>query len=202
MADIGIVFFSMYGSTFDLAREIATGVTDAGGSVHLRRLPHDLPEEVATSDGVRQAQAAQEDLQFAEVDELPEFDGVLFGSGTRFGSATSQLQKFFDQCGPLWAEGALIGTPAGFFTGAATMHGGHESTILSMSTFAFHQGMPIVPMGYSHDATNSTETGGGPYGPSQLSPQDDSKAGLSDDEVAIARAYGAHFHDIATRLAA
>lgn len=202
MADIGIVFFSMYGSTFDLAREIASGVTDAGGAVHLRRLPHDLPEEVATSDGVRQAQAAQEELQFAEVEELPEFDGVVFGSGTRFGSATSQLQKFFDQCGSLWAEGKLIDTPAGFFTGAATMHGGHESTILSMSTFAFHQGMPIVPMGYSHDATSSTETGGGPYGPSQLSPQDDSKSGLSDNEIAIARAYGSRFHDIATRLAA
>ncbi|MBY5161447.1 NAD(P)H:quinone oxidoreductase [Salsipaludibacter albus] len=201
MADIGIVYFSMYGSTLELAREIAAGVREAGGTAHLRRLPHDLPDDVAESEGVAEAQDDQDDIPYAEVEELTDFDGVLFGSGTRFGSATAQLQKFFDQCGPLWAEGELIGTPAGFFTGAATLHGGHESTILSMSTFAYHQGMPIVPMGYSHEATNTTDTGGGPYGPSQLSPQDGSKDGLSDDEIAIARAYGARFHDVATRLA-
>lgn len=202
MASIGIVYFSMYGSTHDLAQEIKAGVEDAGGKAQLMRVPHDLPDEVAESDGVKDAIEAQSDVPYAEVEQLPEFDGLIFGSPTRFGAATSQLQKLFDMCGPLWAQGQLVGTPAGFFTGASTIHGGHESTILTMSTFAYHQGMPIVPMGYSHDAVGATTTGGGPYGPSQWSPQGDDKDGLSDDEVTIARTYGQRFHDIAEKLAA
>ena len=201
MATIGIVYFSMYGSTHQLAREIQAGIEESGGKAQLMRLPHDLPAEVAESDGVKQAQEAQADVPYAEVDQLPELDGVIFGSATRFGAGTSQLQNFFDQCGPLWAEGRLVGTPAGFFTGAATIHGGHESTILGMSTFAYHQGMPIVPLGYSHEKIGETRTGGGPYGPSQYS-AGGAKTELSEDEVAIARHYGAHFHAIADKLAA
>lgn len=201
MATIGIVYFSMYGSTHKLAQEIQAGIEDAGGKAQLMRLPHDLPAEVAESEGVAQAQEDQSDVPYAEVERLPELDGVIFGSATRFGAGTSQLQKFFDQCGPLWAEGRLVGTPAGFFTGAATMHGGHESTILGMSTFAYHQGMPIVPLGYSHEAIGATTTGGSPYGPSQWSRGGD-KTELSEDEVTIARHYGQHFHDIAEKLAA
>lgn len=202
MATICIVYFSMYGSTYALAKEVAAGIEEAGGTVEFRQLPHDLPDEVAQSEGVKAAQEAQSDVAMAEVEELDDFDGIVFGSGTRFGSATSQLQKFFDQCGPLWAEGRLVGTPAGFFTGASTMHGGHESTILGMSTYAWHMGMPIVPMGYSHEATMGTSTGGGPYGPTHLSPQGGDKDGLSDDEVAIARSYGTMFHGVAAKLAA
>ncbi|HKJ54556.1 MAG TPA: NAD(P)H:quinone oxidoreductase [Nitriliruptoraceae bacterium] len=202
MASIGIVYFSMYGSTHDLVSEVATGVTDDGGQAHLRRLPHGLPDDVASDDAVQAAQQAQEDVAFAEVDELAEFDGIVFGSGTRFGSASSQLQGFFDQCGPLWAEGTLVDVPAGFVTSASTMHGGHETTIMSMSTFAFHLGMPIVPMGYTHDATGETRSGGGPYGPSLLMPQDGDKEEPTHQEAAIARAYGARMHRIAQKLAA
>jgi NAD(P)H dehydrogenase (quinone) len=202
MARIGIVYFSMYGSTLDLAREIAAGIEDAEGKVELRKVPHDLPDEVAQSDGVREALEAQSDIPHAEIEELPDFDGLIFGSPTRYGSATSQLQKFFDMTGPLWAEGRLVGRPAGFFTGASTIHGGHETTIHTMSTFAFHHGMVIVPMGYTLPEVGSTTTGGGPYGPTQWSPQDTSvKDGLSDDEIAIARSYGARFHEIAEKLA-
>lgn len=200
MAKIGIVYWSMYGATYELASAIAEGAEKDGAEVHLRRVPDPLlPDEVKAMDGVADAIDAQREVPEATVDELTEFDGLIFGSPTRYGSNVAQLQNFFDQTGPLWSEGKLVGKPAGFFTGAATMHGGHESTILSMSTFAYHQGMPIVPLGYGvAPEVQTTKGGGGPYGPTQLG----SGEGLTDDERAIALAYGAHFHRIAEKLAA
>ncbi|MCC5948495.1 MAG: NAD(P)H:quinone oxidoreductase [Nitriliruptoraceae bacterium] len=200
MAKIGIVYYSMYGETFELARAIAEGVTKGGGEAHLRRVPDPLlPDEVKESDGVKQAIEAQAEIPVATVDELPEFDGLIIGSPTRFGSATSQLQAFLDQTGPLWSEGKLLGKAAGFFTGAATIHGGHETTIMSMATFAMHQGMPIVPAGYAVAGdVQGTRSGGGPYGPTQLGTGE----GLTDEERNIALDYGAHFAGIAEKLAA
>lgn len=202
MADIGIVYYSMYGSAHEMAQQLAEGIEKDGGKAHLRTVPDLLPEEVRQSDGVAQAIEAQADVPMADAEELDDFDGLLFGSGTRFGNMTGQLRNFLDQTGPLWAEGRLVGKAAGFFTGASTIHGGHESTILTMSTFAFHQGMVIVPAGYAISGNQTTRTGGTPYGPSYFAPQDGSKQGLSDDEVQISLDYGAHFNGIADRLAA
>jgi NAD(P)H dehydrogenase (quinone) len=204
MANIGIVYFSMYGGTHELASALAEGVDKAGGEGSLRRVPDPLlPDEVKASEGVSSAIEAQADVQEATVDELPDFDGLLIGSPTRYGSATAQLQNFLDQTGSLWQEGKLVGKPVGFFTGAATIHGGHESTILGMSTFAYHQGMVIVPVGYGiAEEVGATTTGGGPYGPSHYSPMGGDKDGLSDDEREIALQYAAHLNDIADKLAA
>lgn len=203
MARIGIIYWSMYSSTYRLAESLAAGVEKAGGQPDLRRISDPLlPQEVKESDGVREALDAQQDVAEAQVEELPEFDGLLFGSPTRYGASAAQVQNFFDQCGALWQEGKLVGKPVGFFTGAATTHGGHESTILGMSTFAYHQGMVIVPVGYGvAEEIGSTTTGGSPYGPSHLTPMGEGPE-LSDDEHAIALAYADHFHAIATKLAA
>jgi NAD(P)H dehydrogenase (quinone) len=203
VAKIGIVYWSMYGATHELARTIAQGIEKAGGEACLRRVPDPiLPDEVKTSDGVAEAIERQDEVAEATVEELADFDGIIFGSPTRFGSATSQVQNFFDQTGPLWQEGALVGTPAGFFTGAATVHGGHESTILGMSTFAYHHGMPIIPLGYGiAEDVGETRTGGGPYGPTHLTPMGHDE-GLSDHEQNIALRYAEHFHAIAAKLAA
>jgi NAD(P)H dehydrogenase (quinone) len=203
MANIGIVYFSMYGSTHELASVLAEGVDKAGGEAALRRVPDPLlPDEVKASEGVSSAIDAQAHVAEATVEELPEFDGLLLGSPTRYGSATAQLQNLFDQTGPLWQEGRLVGKPVGFFTGAATIHGGHESTILGMSTFAYHQGMVIVPTGYAiAEEVGGTRTGGGPYGPTHFSPMGGDKQGLDDDEREIALRYAAHFNAIADKLA-
>jgi NAD(P)H dehydrogenase (quinone) len=200
VATIGIVYYSMYGTMYELARTIAQGVEKAGGTAELRRVADPLlPEAVKESEGVAEAIADQREIPEATVDELPGFDGIIFGTPTRYGSAVAQLQNFLDQTGPLWAEGKLVGTPAGFFTGAKTMHGGHETTIMSLATFAMHQGMPVVPLGYGVSAeVGSTKGGGGPYGPTHL----DTGEGLSDDERQIALDYASHFHDIAAKLAA
>lgn len=126
---------------------------------------------------------------------------MLIGGPARDGSTIAQVQSFLDQTGALWAEGKLVGKAAGSFTGAAMIHGGHESTILGMSTFAFHHGMVIVPPGYAVPESQTTRTGGGPYGPTHFA-QDGSKTGLSEEEVAFAKAYGRHVHDVAAKLAA
>jgi NAD(P)H dehydrogenase (quinone) len=203
MANIGIVFYSMYGNHDELAQTLADGIEEAGGKAQLRRVPELLPQSVIESQGLQELKDQQSETPEARVDELPEFDGLIIGSPTRYGSATAQLQNFLDQTGPLWAEGKLVGKAAGFFTGAATIHGGHESTILSMSTFAYHQGMVIVPVGYGlTSAVGSTSTGGSPYGPTLFAPQDGSKDGLSDEEIEIATAYAKHFNAIADKLAA
>ncbi|WP_420452011.1 NAD(P)H:quinone oxidoreductase [Ilumatobacter sp.] len=197
---IGIVFYSTYGTTHALAQEVAAGIASAGGDAALRRVPELMPDE-AMDDNAKAAAEAQSDIAFADVEELPEFDGIILGSPTRFGNRAAQLSQFIDQTGPLWQSGRLVGKPVGFFTGAATMHGGHESTILTMSTWAYHQGMVIVPAGYANEQMGSTRTGGGPYGPTHLSPTDGSKTSLSDEEISIARGYGEHFATIAAKLA-
>lgn len=200
MARIGIIYYSMYGSTYELAMTLAEGVEKAGGEAHLRRVPELLPAEVREQDDVAAALARQADIPEATVEELPSFDGLLIGSPTRYGAATSQVQSFLDQTGPLWMNGELVGKPVGFFTGAATAHGGHESTILGMSTFAYHHGMLIVPVGYGLAAeVGSTRTGGGPYGATHLTPMGED-AGIDEDEREIAFAHAAQVNLVADKL--
>ena len=200
-ADIGIIFHSMYGHTHDLAEQIAAGVEKGEGKPQLRRVPELMSEGQLADAGAAEAQDALSTIPLATIDELAEFDGIIFGSPTRFGNRTAQMSSFLDQTGPLWASGALVGKTAGFFTGASTMHGGFESTILTMSTFAYHHGMLIVPMGYSDDAASKTRSGGGPYGPSHWSPQGEEKDGLSDHEISIANSYGRFFAEVTGKLA-
>ena len=204
MARIGIVYHSMYGTTHELANVLAEGVNKAGGQGELRRVPDPLlPDEVKQMEGVAAAIDRQKDVVEATVDELTEFDGLMFGSPTRYGSKTAQMQNLMDQTGGLWQSGALVGKPVGFFTGAATIHGGHESTILSLSTFAYHHGMVIVPVGYGvAEEVGATRTGGSPYGPGHWSPMGGEKQGVDEDEREIALKYAAHFNTIADKLAA
>lgn len=203
MANTAILYTSMYGHAYQYAQSVQEGIEKAGGSAQLLKAPITLPTQVQEMPGVAEAIEAQSDVPEATVEELPEYDGIILGSGTRFGNMNSQLGAFLDQCGPLWAEGKLVGKAAGFFTGASTMHGGHESTILSMSHFAYHQGMVIVPAGYAIAGNHTTRTGGSPYGPGYFAPQgDESKPGLVDEELQIGADYGAHFDAIASKLAA
>ena len=197
---IGIIFYSMYGTTRALADEIAQGVREGGGDVELRRVEELVPAE-RLDDNAKAAAEAMAEVPLASVDELTEFDGIIFGSPTRYGNKTAQMSQFTDQTGGLWQSGALVGKPAGFFTGSASIHGGQETTLLTMSTFAFHHGMVIVPMGYIHDSMQTTRTGGTPYGPSHFSPMDGSKQGLDDEEKAVANAYGRHFAEVTAKLA-
>jgi NAD(P)H dehydrogenase (quinone) len=136
------------------------------------------------------------------VDELPNYDAIIFGAPTRFGVAASQMRNFLDQTGGLWAKGALIGKVGSVFTASATQHGGQESTILSFHTTLLHQGMIIVGLPYSFSGNTEMEeiSGGTPYGASTLAKSDGSRQ-PSNNELAGARFQGRHVAEIAAKLA-
>ncbi|AUW93552.1 NAD(P)H:quinone oxidoreductase [Sulfobacillus sp. hq2] len=194
---ISVIYYSMTGSVYHLAQAVAEGARQAGAEVRLRRVPDLLPLEVIESnENIKQALEAQKDVPVAVLEDLTWADGIAFGSPTRYGNMAAQLKNFLDQTGPLWAQGQLAGKAAGFFTGAATMHGGHESTILTMSTFAYHHGMVIVPTGYLSPAVHGTQTGGSPYGPTELG----NKPELSDDERSVGLLLGERLAMVAGKL--
>jgi NAD(P)H dehydrogenase (quinone) len=198
MPKILVLYYSTYGHVETLAAAVAEGARAAGAEVALKRVPELMPEEVARKAGVKLDQAAP----LATVDELPDYDAIIFGTPTRFGGAASQMRNFIDQTGGLWAKGALIGKVGSVFTSVASQHGGHETTITSFHTSLLHHGMVIVGVPYSvTELTNMREiTGGSPYGASTLADLDGSRR-PSENELAIARAQGRRVAEIAAKLA-
>ena len=200
MSKVSVIYYSSYGHLMSLAQHIAAGAQDAGAEVRVRRVQELVPAEViAGNSGLQYGQDLQKDIPFATIEDLTWADATAFGAGTRYGHASSQLLNFMDQTGALWQSGALVGKLAGFFTGAATLHGGHETTILTMSTFAYHMGMLIVPTGFDLKEMFATQCGGSPYGPSSLSGADGSRQ-LDEHEIAIARHLGTKLATYADKL--
>lgn len=199
---IKIVFHSLYGHIHQLAEAAAAGAREvAGTEVELLQVPETLPDSVLEKMGAREAKKAFAHIPVADPKQLAEADGILFGSGTRFGSASAQMQAFFDATGGLWAKGALIGKAGGVFTSSGTQHGGQESTLLSMFTFLLHQGMVVVGVPYSatEQTTIAEISGGSPYGASTITGGDGSRK-PSANELAIARFQGKHLAQIAAKL--
>jgi NAD(P)H dehydrogenase (quinone) len=122
-----ILYYSAFGHMECMGEAVAEGVREAGAEPDIKRVPELVPEDVAKKSGYKLGQKAP----VATVAELPNYDAIIFGSGTRFGVVTSQMRNFLDQTGPLWINGALIGKVGSVFTGSATQHGGQESTILT-----------------------------------------------------------------------
>ncbi|MCR6655881.1 MAG: NAD(P)H:quinone oxidoreductase [Opitutus sp.] len=151
--------------------------------------------------GATEAKKAFAHVPIADPKKLAEADAILFGSGTRYGSATSQMQAFFDATGSLWSQGALVGKVGGVFTSSGTQHGGQETTLISMQTFLFHQGMIVVGVPYSEQRQMTLKeiTGGSPYGASTITGGDGSRQ-PSENEKAIARFQGRHVAQIAAKL--
>ena len=122
MTKVLILYYSAYGHMERMAQAVAEGVREAGVHADIKRVPELVPEDVAKKSGFKLDQAAP----IATVPELADYDAIIFGSGTRFGVATSQMRNFLDQTGPLWATGALVGKVGSVFTGSGTQHGGQE----------------------------------------------------------------------------
>lgn len=195
-----VLYYSMFGHMEAMAHAVAEGVGEqAGAEATIKRVPETIPAERAREIGVKLDQEAPE----ATVEELPAYDGIIFGSPTRFGNMAGQMRTFLDQTGSLWAAGSLIGKAGSVFTSTATQHGGQETTITSFHTTLLHQGMVIVGVPYScQELFNMDEiTGGSPYGASTLSRGDGSRW-PSANELTIARFQGRHVADIAGRLKA
>jgi NAD(P)H dehydrogenase (quinone) len=200
MAKILVLYYSMYGHVETLANAVADGARGVAGSeVTVKRVPDLVPEEVARKAGAKLDQAAP----IAAVDELPDYDAILFGTPTRFGNMCAQMRNFLDQTGGIWLKGSLIGKVGSVFTSTATQHGGQETTITSFHTTLLHHGMVVVGVPYSCQAlVNMGEiTGGSPYGAGTLAGGDGSRQ-PSENELVIARFQGRHVAEIAAKLTA
>jgi NAD(P)H dehydrogenase (quinone) len=195
MADILVLYYSRGGSVARLARQIARGVDEIEGArARLRTVP---PVAPVTE---RAAPPEPEDgAPYVDKADLAECAGLLLGSPTRFGNMAAPVKHFIDSLGAEWASGTLIGKPAGVFTSTATMHGGQESTLLSMMVPLLHHGCVIAGIPYSETALNTTRSGGTPYGASHVAGAKDDPQ-LTDDETALARALGRRVAQLALRL--
>ncbi len=199
---VKVVFHSLYGHIYQMAEAVAAGAREVSGAeVELLQVQELLSAEILEKMGATEAKKAFAHVPIADPKKLAEADAILFGSGTRYGSATSQMQAFFDATGSLWSQGALVGKVGGVFTSSGTQHGGQETTLISMQTFLFHQGMIVVGVPYSEQRQMTLEeiTGGSPYGASTITGGDGSRQ-PSENEKAIARFQGRHVAQIAAKL--
>ena len=190
-----ILYYSVGVSVAAMAREIAIGVgAVAGIQARLRTVPPVSPQTATSLPAVPESGAV-----YCTRDDLRDCAALALGSPTRFGNMASALKYFIDGTSDLWISGTLVGRPAGVFTSTATMHGGQESTLLSMMLPLLHQGMLITGVPYSEAALNETRSGGTPYGPTHVSGADN-KTPLSEHEVQLCRALGQRLATLAQKL--
>lgn len=197
MAKVLVLYYSSYGHIETLAHAVAEGAREAGATVDVKRVPETVPEEVAKANHFKLDQAAP----IATVDDLKNYDAIIFGSGTRFGTVTSQLRSFIDQTGGLWFTGALVGKVGSVFTSSATQHGGQESTILGFIPTLLHHGMVVVGLPYAFQGQMGVDEikGGSPYGATTITDGDGSRQ-PSQVELDGARFQGKHVAAIAGKL--
>ncbi len=166
---IMVLYYSMFGNTFLMAKAVCQGIEQAGGQSILRTVPELLPQSVINKDDkIKKAKELQKDIAVIKMEELENIDGIILGSPTRFGNMCGQLRNFLDQTGGLWMKGSLIDKPAGVFCCTASLHGGQETTLISMMFTLIHQGAIIVGVPYSVKELMETQRGGTPYGPTAV----------------------------------
>jgi NAD(P)H dehydrogenase (quinone) len=199
MTKVLVLYYSAYGHIERMAQAVAEGVRETGAEVVIKRVPELVPEEIARKSGFKLDQKAP----IATVNELPEYDAIIFGTGTRFGNMTAQMKNFLDQAGGLWAQGKLVGKVGSVFTSSATQHGGQESTILTFHPVLLHLGMIVVGLPYAFQGQMgvSEVMGNSPYGASTIAGGDGSRQ-PSKVELDGARYQGRHVAQIAAKLAA
>jgi NAD(P)H dehydrogenase (quinone) len=198
MTKVLVLYYSMYGHIEKMAYAVADGAREVEGvDVAVKRVPELVPEEVAKQHHFKLDQPAP----VATPAELPEYDALIVGCGTRYGGMASQMRSFLDQTGGLWMQGALIGKVASAFSGSASQHGGQEVTLLSTIPFFLHQGMVYVGLPYSCQEQMGVEEvkGGSPYGATTISAGDGSRQ-PSGKELGMARFQGRHVATIAKKL--
>lgn len=194
MAEILVLFYSRKGMTAELARQVCRGIESVpGAKAKLRTVP-----QVTTVIEQLEPAVPSEGPPFATHDDLRECDGLVLGSPTRFGNMAAPLKYFLDGTSALWASGALADKPAGVFTSTQTMHGGQETTLLSMMMPLIHHGMYIVGLPYTEPALTHTRSGGSPYGASHVAGLSPGK--LTDDERLLAALLGKRVAELAVRL--
>jgi NAD(P)H dehydrogenase (quinone) len=200
MTKVLVLYYSSYGHIEQMAKAVAEGAGKvAGVTATIKRVPETVPAEVAKASHFKTDQAAP----VATVDELGDYDAIIFGTPTRFGNMAAQMKTFLDQTGGLWMKGALVGKVGSVFSSSATQHGGQETTITSFHTVLLHQGMVVVGLPYACQDQMGVEEikGGSPYGASTIAGGDGSRQ-PSAKELGMARFQGEHVAKIAAKLKA
>jgi NAD(P)H dehydrogenase (quinone) len=198
MTKILVLYYSMYGHTEIMARAVAEGAAGVEEvDVSVKRVQELMPHDLAVKSGVK----LEQDAPFATVEEMADYDAIIFGTPTRFGNMCSQMRNYLDQAGGLWSRGSLIGKVGSVFTSTATQHGGQETTITSFHHTLLHLGMIIVGVPYNcQELVNMQEiTGGSPYGAGTLADVT-GKRKPTENELNIARFQGRHVAEIARKL--
>lgn len=193
--EILVLYYSRSGHTAQLARLIARGVEEAGLRARLRQVP-----PVAPVTQVAQPPEPDEGAPYVSRTDLAECAGLALGSPTRFGNMAAPLKHFIDSTGAEWASGTLAGKPAAVFTSTSTMHGGQESTLLSMALPLLHHGMLLLGLPFTEPALSATASGGTPYGASHVAGSAGDNA-ISEHERELARALGRRLAETARKLA-
>ena len=189
-----VLYYSRNGATEQMAHQIARGVESVSGiEARLRT----VPAVSATCEKVAPA-VPNEGAVYCTEEELAECAGLALGSPTRFGNMAAPMKFFLDGTSGLWMNGALAGKPACVFTSTGSMHGGQESTLLSMMIPLMHHGMVIAGLPYTEKALHETTSGGSPYGPTHAELNDDSK--LSEHEIQLCQAMGKRIANLALKL--
>jgi NAD(P)H dehydrogenase (quinone) len=190
-----ILYYSRYGSILKMAQQIARGVEQVTGmEARLRTVPSVSPNTEATESKVPEAGAI-----YCSADDLSKCSGLILGSPTRFGNMAAPMKYFLDSTSSHWMNGDLIGKPAAVFTSTSTLHGGQESTLLSMMLPLLHQGMLIAGIPYSETSLHSTKSGGTPYGASHWAIGEKPDQ-LTDDEINLCLSLGKRIAQLAAKL--
>ncbi|WP_017902142.1 NAD(P)H:quinone oxidoreductase [Pseudomonas asplenii] len=189
-----VLFYSRNGSTREMARQIARGVEQAGLEARLRTVPAISTECEAVAPAI-----PEEGALYASLDDLKHCSALALGSPTRFGNMAAPLKYFIDGTSSLWLTGALVGKPGAVFTSTSSLHGGQESTLLSMLLPLLHHGMLVTGLPYSESALLDTRGGGTPYGASHHTGSD-GKRPLDEHEIALCRALGKRLATTALQL--
>ncbi len=195
MSEILVLYYSRHGATKEMAQLIARGVEKVSTmQARLRTVP-----EISSVCEATKSTIPDEGAPYVTHDDLASCSGLLLGSPTRFGNMAAAMKYFIDSTSANWMAGHLVGKPAGLFTSASSLHGGHEATLLSMMIPLLHHGMLLVGSPYSESELLSTTTGGTPYGPSHLAGKDSNFA-ISQDEKHLCIALGQRVAEIAKKL--
>lgn len=195
MAEILVLYYSLHGSVKQLAAHVAHGVESVPG---MRARVRTVPKVVAESDGPAKL-VPDEGAPYATHKDLEECAGLALGSPTRFGNMAAAMKYFWDGTSSLWLSGALAGKPAGVFTSTASLHGGQETTLMTMMMPLLHHGMLIVGLPYTNPELSATRSGGTPYGVSHFAGPY-GKEPVTEEERRLAFAQGKRLAEIAAKL--
>ena len=195
MSEILILYYSQGGAVREMAQLIARGVESVqGAKARIRTVP-----KVSANCEATEADIPASGAPYAELKDLEECSGLALGSPTRFGNMAAPMKYFLDGTSGLWLKGTLIGKPACVFTSSGSMHGGNETTLLTMMLPLMHHGMLMVSLPYSEPSLSTTQSGGTPYGASHVGGTMDDKP-ITDDEKKLRIALGKRLAETALKL--